>query len=400
MAEGPGKSPPLPYARHSLDAADARAVLAALGAERIAQGPEMVLFEEALAKQVGTQAAVAVSSGTAALEVALGALGVGPGDEVVVPSLTFLATCNAVLARGARPVFADVDPETLTLDPVSVAERVGERTRGAIPMHFAGHPADMLRLRLALGPDRFLLEDAAHALGATLGGRPAGSLGDAGCFSFHPAKLVTTGEGGAVTTDWPELAERLRSLREHGVVRDPARFRGLGLPEEHAAEERGDWVYEQHERGSNFRLSELGAALGRSQLARADAFLERRREIANRYACALAELDTLELPHERRGARSAWHLFPIRLRTERLRLRRAELHAALHERGIEAQVHYIPVHLQPFYRTTLGSGWGDLPRSEAAYLRLLSLPLFPALTDAEVDRVAATLRGILEGARR
>ena len=342
--------------------------------------------------EAGTAHAVAVSSGTAALHAALLALGVGPGDEVVVPPLTFVATANAVALCGAQVRFADVDPDTLNLDASALERCIGPDTRGAIAVHYAGHPADVDALREVLGEERFLLEDACHALGARWRGRPAGSLGRAGCFSFHPAKAITTGEGGAVTTDDPALAAAVRRAREHGIERRRERFRGLGLPRAHAAEERGDWVYEQHELAPNARLPELGAALGRSQLRSLDAFNARRRERAAAYGSALSDLSGLRLPGEREPARSAWHLYPVRVAAGALRGGRAALFAALRERGIGVQVHYVPVHLQPFWRERAGTRWGELPHAEAAYLELLSLPLFPAMTDADQQRVVETLR--------
>jgi len=389
----------LPYTRHFIAPEDERAVLAALRAERIAQGPIGQCFEEGVARLAGTTHAVAVSSGTAALEVALAALGVGPGDRVVVPSLTFVATANAVRANGATPIFADVEARTLNLSAETLEACMSERVCGAIAVHYAGHPAQMDELRGVLGEGRFLLEDAAHALGGSDCGRLVGSMGDAACFSFHPAKLVTCGEGGAVATSSAFLAERMRALREHGIVRDPAGFEGLGLPAALEAEERGPWVYEMPSLGSNFRLSEPAAALGASQITRALAQLERRRALVACYQDALREIPELEAPVERPGVHSAWHLFPARLCLEATPLTRAELYRALHSRGIRVQVHYIPVHLQPYYRHRQGTAWGDCPVAEAAYLRLLSLPLFPEMSEADVWRVVDALREIFREAR-
>lgn len=396
----PPDEPELPYARHTIDPDDVHAVAQALRSERLTQGPEVPRFEAELARVVGAREAIAVSSGTAALHVALAALGVGPGDEVIVPPLTFAATANAVLLCGARPVFADVAADTGNLDPASVAARIGRATRGAIAVHFAGHPADVDALSAALGSGRFLLEDACHALGAFVGERAAGTLGDAACFSFHPAKLVTTGEGGAITTASDRLAARARLLREHGIERRPERFEGLGLPPALQDEERGAWVYEQHALAPNYRLCDVAAALGRSQLAKQAAFLARRRAIAEAFAKAFADEDLLECPHERPGVRSAWHLFAVRLHAEALRGGRAALFAALRARGIGVQVHYVPVHLHPYYRRSLGTRFGDLPVAEDAYLRLLSLPLFPAMQDADVERVVETVRSELRRLRR
>ena len=400
MAERSPAPPPIPYAAHEVAEEDVGAALAVLRGGRLAQGPEVVRFEEALTEAIGAPFAVAVSSGTAALHAALAALGVGPGDEVIVPPLSFVATANAVLFCGARPVFADVEAETLTLAPAEVAKQLTPRTRGAIAMHYGGHPADADALRQVLGPERFLLEDACHALGAQLRGRAAGTLGDAACFSFHPAKLITTGEGGAVTTGSEEMARRLRQLREHGIEREAAGFRGLGLPAELAAEERGPWMYEMQALAPNYRLPELSAALGRSQLGRRAALLARRRSLAEAYRRALGDLEELELPAEAAGARSAWHLYPVRLHPERLRRSRAEIFAGLRRRGIGVQVHYIPIHLQPYYRARLGTRFGDCPVAEREYLRLVSLPLFPALAEAGLDRVVGALREEIREARR
>jgi len=392
MPEGGLRRDPLPYARHAILPEDVQAVAEVLGGSHVAQGPEAAGFEHDLAAATGAAHAVSVSSGTAALHVALRALGVGPGDEVIVPACTFLATANAVLFCGARPVFADVDPGTLCLDPTDVARRISPRTRGAVPVHFAGHPADTAALADALGPGRFLLEDACHALGATRDGTAAGTLGDAACFSFHPAKHVTTGEGGAVTTDDAACAERLRALRSHGVERRPEHFRGLGLPAALAAEERGAWVYEMHDLAPNYRLAELGAALGRSQLRRLPENLERRRGVAAAYREGLRDLDVVALPAERPGCRSAWHLYVLRLRVEALRGGRAEFFAGLRRADLGVQVHYIPVHLQPWYRKHQGTAWGDLPVTEDAYLRSVSLPMFPGLGDEDVARVVEAVR--------
>lgn len=392
MAEAGGR-PDLPYTRHTLTDDDIQAVAAALQSDCIAQGPIAQDFEAGVAKRVGARFGIATSSGTTALEMALGALGVGPGDQVVVPTLTFVATANAVRSRGAVPIFADVDPETLNLSAETLAPCVNERTVGAIPVHFAGHPADVPGLREVLGEERFVLEDAAHAFGARLGDRAAGALGDAACFSFHPAKLIATGEGGAMTTDSPCLDRRARRLREHGLERDPARFEGLDFPGEFEDDALGPWVYEQQSCGSNYRMSELQAALGRSQLARVDELLARRRALAKAYDDALAPLDAVERPRERDGVSSAWHLYPIRIRSGGVG--RGTLYRQLRAAGIGVQVHYIPVHLQPYYRNGLGTSHGDCPVAEDAYLRLLSLPLFPDMGEEDTYRVVDEIRNAL-----
>lgn len=382
----------IPYCQHEIREADREAVSKVLASSRLTQGPAVGDFERALCERTEAASAIAVSSGTSALQVALSALGVGPGDEVVVPSLTFLATANAVLLCGATPVFADVDPATLMLDPADLAGRIGPRTRGAILVHYAGHVGDVDGCRRALGSGRFLLEDACHALGAETARGRVGGASEAACFSFHPAKHITTGEGGAIVTSDPELAARCRLFREHGVERAADARRGLGLPEAYRAEEQGDWVYEMHALSANHRLPDLGAALGTAQLARLDENVERRREIAARYEEALAGDARVVRLAEAPETRSAWHLYPIRI----VGPGRAAVYRRLHEDGIGVQIHYIPVHLQPWYRARLGTGWGDLPATEAAYLGLLSLPMFPTLRPADQMRSIDALRRALD----
>ncbi len=386
----------IPYCQHQIRDEDREAVSKVLASPRLTQGPMVAAFESGLRAVTGARRAVAVSSGTSALQIALQALGVGPGDEVLVPSLTFLATANAVLLAGAQPVFVDVDPRTLMLDPADLAQRSTPRTRGAIVVHYAGHVADTAALRARLGTDRFLLEDACHALGAVQDGRPIGSASEAACFSFHPAKHITTGEGGAIVTRDDRLADRCLRLREHGMERMPASFQGLGLPGAVRAEEAGGWVYEMQSLSGNHRLPDFASALGLSQLSRLEANLAARRRIAARYVELLAGEDRVEWLREGPGTGSAWHLFPILLDVDRIEGGRAAVYAALHAEGIGVQVHYIPIHLQPYYRERLGTRFGDLPNTEAAYLRLLSLPMFPDLEAPAQERVVRVLRRTLD----
>ncbi|MEZ4330206.1 MAG: aminotransferase class I/II-fold pyridoxal phosphate-dependent enzyme [Myxococcota bacterium] len=390
----------IPYCQHQIREEDREAVAKALASARLTQGPMVAGFEAGLRAATGARRVVAVSSGTSALQIALQALGVGPGDEVLVPSLTFLATANAVLLAGARPVFVDVSPRTLALDPVALERRLSDRTRGAIVVHFAGHVADTVALRERLGSDRFLVEDACHALGAVDRGRVVGSESEAACFSFHPAKHITTGEGGAIATRSDVLADRALRLREHGMERSGDRFEGLGLPAAARAEESGGWIYEMQALSGNHRLSDFASALGLSQLARLAENLAARRRLALRYVSLLAGDERVEWLREAPGTQSAWHLFPILLDPARIEGGRAAVYAALHAEGIGVQVHYIPIHLQPYYRARLGTRFGDLPNTESAYLRLLSLPLFPDLSDAAQDRVVDALRRTLDGLAR
>ena len=396
----PTRPPPLPYARQSLDRQDIESVSRIAASPWLTQGPEPECFEKELCGVTGTAFAVVTSSGTAALHAALQALGVGPGDEVLVPTLTFVGTANAVAACGATPVLVDIDSETLCLDPQAVARASSSRTRGVVAVHYGGNPADIDSIRDALPNHSFILEDACHALGARYRDRPAGSLGEAACFSFHPAKAITSAEGGAITSSDPSLIARARRAAQHGIERSREAFEGLDLPAAHRPEEEGAWVYEQHSLGLNYRLSDLHAALGRSQLCKLAEFNERRASIARRYNHAFADLDSVRLPTEPPNTQSAWHLYPIRLELEVLTKSRAAIFAELRDQGLGVQVHYIPIHLQPYYRQSLGTRWGDLPAAEDAYLRLISLPLFPAMSDSDVERVIATLRDCLARARR
>ena len=382
MLVGATTERPLPYGRHELDDDDVAAVLDVLRSDWLTTGPKVDEFERALADTVGTAHAVAVANGTAALHAAYAALGLGPGDEVVVPALTFAATANAAVYCGATPVFADVDAHTLLVDPAAAEALVGPRTRALVGVDYAGQPCDWDALRAVA--DRHglaLVADACHALGGTDAGRPVGSLAGLSTFSFHPVKPVTTAEGGAVTTDDADLAARMRTFRNHGITTDHRQ-----------RAEAGAWFYEQVELGFNYRLSDLQCALGITQLAKLGRFVARRSELAARYDELLADVPGAEPLAVRDGVRHAYHLYVVRVPG------RDRVFAALREAGIGANVHYVPVHLHPYYRRTLGTAEGLCPVAEAEAARILSLPLFPAMHDEDVDRVVRALAAALEAA--
>jgi len=390
----------LPYGQHGLEEEDVQAVVEALRSGRLTQGPRVAAFEEALAAAVGARHAVAVSSGTAALQAAYFAAGLGPGHELVTSPITFAATANAALHLGAGVGFADVDPETALLDPQMLEARLSPTTRVIAPVHFAGQPCDLPALRaVAERTGTLLVEDAAHALGAeyfdaeTGEWLPAGSCrhGHMAIFSFHPVKHVAMGEGGAVTTNDPELADRLRLFRSHGITRERKR---LERPDE------GPWYYEMQALGTNARVTDLQCALGLSQLARLPRLVARRRAIAARYDAAFAACPLLRPLAQRPTARSSYHLYIVRLQLERLTRGRREIVERLHAQGIGAHVHYIPVHTHPYYRKELGFRCGDFPWAERYYERALTLPLFPALSDADVERVIDAVLSTLESAAR
>lgn len=363
----------LPYGRQTIDDDDVAAVVDVLRSDWLTTGPKVAEFEEAFAAQVGAAHAVAFSSGTAALHGAVFAANVGSGDEVVTSPLTFCSTANTVLFQGGTPVFADVAQDTLCLDPELAEQVVTTRTRAILPVDYAGHPADLRAFReLADRHGLVLIEDACHALGATFDDRPVGSIAELTAFSFHPVKHIATGEGGMVTTDDSELARRMRMFRSHGIDSDPR-----------ARQRTGQWHYEMTALGYNYRLPDLVCALGLSQLTKLDANVARRRAIAAAYGRRLADVPGLRLPDVRPEVEPAWHLYPVRV----VGLDREKVFHALRAEGIGVNVHYVPVHLHPYYRERFGYAGGEYPVAEAAYETLLSLPMFHGMTDSDVDDV-------------
>ncbi|MHC5076423.1 MAG: UDP-4-amino-4,6-dideoxy-N-acetyl-beta-L-altrosamine transaminase [Planctomycetota bacterium] len=375
----------IPYGKQSIDEEDIRAVVEALRSDWLTTGPKVADFEQTFANLVGTKEAVAVSSGTAALHAAVYALGIGPGDEVIVPPMTFAATVNCVVFQGGTPVFADVDPQLLILDPIQVEKKITPRTKAIIAVDYTGHPADYDKLSsISKQHGIALVADSCHALGATYKGRPVGSLTDLSTFSFHPVKHITTGEGGMITTDDPELAKRMRMFRNHGITTDHRQREALG-----------SWFYEMVDLGYNYRLTDFQCALGIRQLRKLPEWLERRREIARCYDEASAELSAvIPLPVEK-DVVHAYHLYVIRLDLEQLQADRADIFTGLRSEGIGVNVHYIPVHLHPFYRKRFGTGPGLCPEAEAAYEQIISLPIYPSMKDASVDEVIKVVRKIL-----
>lgn len=376
---------PLSYGRQVIDAADRAAVDKALRSPWLTQGPGVPAFESALARACGAKYAVACANGTAALHLACLAAGLGPGNEAVVPAITFAATANAALYCGAEPVIVDVKPDTVTMDPAAFAKAITPRTKAVLPVHFAGLPADMKEIS-AVAKKRgiVVIEDAAHALGAVYGGEKIGACAqsDMAILSFHPVKHIATGEGGAILTNRKDLRDRLLLLRSHGITRDPALLENKN---------EGGWYYEMQALGYNYRITDLQCALGLSQLKKLSRFLTRRREIARAYTKAFAQDARLELQALPKDREHAWHLFVIRVAAAR----RRALYDFLHARGVLANVHYIPVHALPFYRRR---GWAGrrLPNAEEYYAGTLSLPMHAALTGADVRRVIAAVRAGLD----
>lgn len=395
----------IPYGKQRIDDADIDAVVRALRSDFLTCGPEVVAFEEEFAAFVGAKHAVAVCNATAALHLAMLAARIGPGDRVVTSPNTFLASANCAAFVGATPDFADIDPVSYNLDSAALEAGWRADTKAVIAVDYAGQPADMPRIaEVARKRGALVIEDACHGTGGGFvhGGREwklgAHPWADITTFSFHPVKTLTTGEGGILVTDIDEIADRARVLRTHGMVRDAASFEGFGTSGGTAFDEVGPWVYEMQELGYNFRITDLQCALGRSQLRKLPGFIQRRLEIVARYNEAFADLPCLTTPGlsspESRDSIS-WHLYTAQFDFAAIGKTRTEVMMELREKGVGSQVLYIPVHLQPWYRNTYGYGPGKCPVAESFYAGALSLPLYPAMSDDDVDTVIGAVVGLV-----
>ncbi len=379
----------IPYGRQSIDASDKKAVEKVLGSDWITQGPKIKEFEDSLCRYTGARYAVSVSSGTAALHLACLAAGIRAGDEVIISPLTFIASANCVLYCGGKPVFADVRKNGADIDPHEIAAKITRETRAIIPVHFAGHPCNMSRIRnIARKNSLLVIEDAAHALGAKYYGSNIGSCiySDMAIFSFHPVKSITTGEGGVVMTNRKDLFEKLIAYRNHGISKE--NFLGKS---------HGPWYYEMQHLGYNYRLTDIQAALGISQINKLDRFVALRRKIAAFYDRAFTRNKFFDILSERKGTQSAYHLYPIMIKgASGIEEKRRKMFESLRAGGIGVQVHYIPVHLQPFYQRKFGFKAGDFPRAEDFYSRVISLPIYPALKSAQLHRVVDTVYAVCQ----
>ncbi|MEE8452264.1 MAG: DegT/DnrJ/EryC1/StrS aminotransferase family protein [Thermoguttaceae bacterium] len=382
------KQHPIPFFRPSLGEEEIQSVVDTLRSGWLTTGPKVKQFEEAFARRLGARHAMAVNSATAALHLALEAVGLSPGDEVLVPTMTFAATAEVVVHLGATPVLVDCREDTLNLDPRQLEQKITPRTKAVVPVHYAGQPCEMdCILEIARAHDLKVVEDAAHALPASVGDRMIGTIGDATCFSFYANKTLTTGEGGMVTTDDDRLAERMRRMTLHGISKDAwKRF---------SAE--GSWYYEILAPGYKFNMSDIAASLGIGQLARCDEFRRRRLEIAQRYDTGFADLPEVTVPCTMPGMQHAWHLYVIQLPTDRPGIDRNALIEKLNLAGIGTSVHYTPLHMHPYYRETFGYRPDDLPVAAAVYRRIVSLPIYPSLSNADVDHIVDTVRRIIAG---
>lgn len=383
----------IPYGRQDVSEDDIAAVVDILRSDFLTQGPAIERFERKVAEQCGVRHAVAVSNATAALHIACLALDLGPGDLAWTSPNTFVASANCVLYCGADVGFVDIDPTSWNLsverltEKLAEAERAGQLPKVLVPVHFSGRSCDMAGIgALARRYGIAVIEDASHAIGASFEGQPVGSCAHSDCtiFSFHPVKIVTTGEGGVITTNRDDLAEKLRMLRSHGITRDRKLMR---------QPDPAPWAYEQLDLGYNYRMTDVQAALGVSQMDRLEPFIQRRRELAARYSEVLAGLP-LALPQVEGLWDSSWHLYVVRFRLAAIGLSHRAAFEALRKAEIGVNLHYTPVHLQPYYRD-LGFREGDFPEAERYAAEAITLPLYPGLTEAEQDYIGETLRSLL-----
>jgi perosamine synthetase len=381
----------LPFHKPDIGEAEAEAVLDTLRSGWLTTGPKVKKFEADFAKYVGCSHAVAVNSGTAALHLALDAIGVKEGDEIIVPAMTFAATAEVIFYLKAKPVLVDCEADTLNLYTERIEAAITPRTKAIIPVHLAGQPCEMNRiLEIAKLHKLKVIEDAAHALPASYRDKKIGTIGDVTCFSFYATKTITTGEGGMATTENLEWANRMRMMSLHGISLDAwDRYK-----------EKGSWYYEIVRPGYKYNLTDIAAALGIEQLKRCDDFYQARRRIAAQYHEAFAELPEIQPPTSAPDMQHAWHLYVIQLNLERLRINRQEFIKALKSQNIGTSVHFIPLHLHPFYRDTFGYRPADFPQATATFERIISLPIYPKMAEANVHDVIIAVRKLVQEHRR
>jgi UDP-4-amino-4,6-dideoxy-N-acetyl-beta-L-altrosamine transaminase len=376
----------LSYGRQFIDEDDIRSVTEVLKSDFLTCGPKVSELESALCRIGGAKYATAVSSGTAALHCACLAAGIGPGDEVIVPPITFAASANCVLYCGATPVFADIDPDTWEISPEEIEKKITSKTKAVIAVDYTGQACDYSAIvQICKVKGLVLIEDAAHSIGTRYFGKPVGSIADMTVFSFHPVKTVTAGEGGAILTHSQELHEKLQLFSKHGIIHNN---------ESYTLEQESPWYYEQIKLGYNYRITDIQCALLLSQLEKLDRFAARRREITQTYRDALGAQRALTLQQETPGSDTVRHLFVVRINAQKLKAGRREIFDALRAENIGVHVHYIPVYFFPYYRA-LGYAPGLCPQAEALYAEILTLPLHYSMTDADVSDVVAALLKVI-----
>lgn len=383
----PVRSNFLPYGHQWIDDDDIASVVEVLKSDWITQGPKVDEFERKAAEYCGARYAVAISSGTAALHAACSVAGISKGNEAITTPITFAATANAVVYCGGKPVFADIREDTLNIDAEGIRRKLTPETRAILPVDFAGHPADLDEIKAIAEKNKLVvIEDACHALGAEYKGKNIGSLSDMTIFSFHPVKHITSGEGGMVLTNNEQFYERLRIFRHHGIIKGNS--------------DKGSWYYQIFEPGHNFRITDFQCALGISQLKKLDRFVERRRQIASRYNEAFAQMEEIITPIESADVKAAYHIYVIQLRTELLKVGRREIFEALRAENIGVNVHYMPLHLHPFYQREFGYKKSDCPRAERYYETAITLPIFPKMSDEDVEDVIGAVCKVIRAYRR
>jgi len=381
----------LPYAQQWVDEEDVGEVVKVLKSDFLTTGPKIEEFEKRFADYVGAKYAVSISNGTAALHAACFAAGINEGDEVITSPITFAASANCVLYQGGKPVFADINPKSYNIDVEDIERKITKKTKAIIPVDFTGQAVDIDGINeIAKKYGLVVIEDAAHSLGAEYKGKKIGSLVDITTFSFHPVKHITTGEGGMITTNDEKLYNKLKLFRTHGITRDKEMLHN---------KEEGPWFYEQLELGYNYRMTDIQAALGISQLNKINGFLKRRREIAKKYDEYLKNIDGIILPYQESFSKSAWHLYVIQLELEKFKVGRKEIFEALQAENIGVNVHYIPVYYHPYYKR-LGYEKGLCPNAEKLYERIITLPLYPKMKDKDIEDVVNALDKVLKYYRR
>lgn len=386
----PTRNTYLSYGKQTVDESDIQAVVDVLKGDYLTTGPFVKEFEDKVANYVGAKYAVAVSNGTAALHMACFAAGIKEGDEVIVSSMTFAASANAVLYCGGTPVFADIDPVTYNIDPDRVEEKITDKTKAIIPVDFSGQSVDMDKIKvIADKHSLIIIEDAAHALGSEYKGRKVGSQADMVEFSFHPVKPITTAEGGIVTTNSEDLYKKMMIFRTHGITRD----------QEILNENHGTWYYEQQHLGYNYRLTDVQSALGTSQMNKINDFITRRREIVKLYNYAFKALEEIVTPFEAEFSNSGWHIYVIKVKPDLLTVTRKEIFEALQAENIGVNVHYLPVYLHPYYRD-LGYAKGICPNAEELYENMITLPLFPSMSNEDVNDVVNAVKKVIDYYRK
>jgi UDP-4-amino-4,6-dideoxy-N-acetyl-beta-L-altrosamine transaminase len=417
----PVRSKLLPYGHQWIGDDDIASVVEVLKSDWITQGPKVDEFETKVAEYCGAKYAVAVSSGTAALHAACAVAGIATGDEAITTPITFVATANAIIYCGGKPVFADIKADTLNIDAGEVFKKISPKTKAILPVDFAGHPADLDEIMTIAGKKGLLvIEDASHALGAEYKGQKIGSLADMTIFSFHPVKHITTGEGGMILTDNEEFYDKLKIFRHHGIVKDnlvtvhqdvilregsdrriPETLRVAQGDTKRAEQlldnldKKGSWYYEIYNPGYNFRLTDFQCALGISQLKKLGRFIQRRREIAAKYNEAFADMEEVITPIEDKNVKAVYHIYVIQLRTEKLKVGRKEVSEALRAENIGVNVHYMPLHLHPFYQREFGCKKGDYPKAERYYDRAITLPVFPGMSDEDIEDVIKAVKKVV-----